>query len=117
MHRETRPWGYFDLFYTDDNQWFKRLVISPGQSLSLQYHENRMEFWLTQDQGVLAHIESDGADFTLIPGHVYVVPEYDVHRLSNPTEHEVVVTEWATGKPDENDIVRLEDRYGRLDKQ
>jgi len=111
MNVEVRPWGRFVVLYWDKNTWLKRLIISPGQSLSLQYHEHRDEYMTTQDSGVHLRIGMD--DFAMNPGSVYMIRSGHYHRLSNPTDQDVFVTEWAVGNPDENDIVRLEDNYGR----
>ncbi len=111
---ETRPWGRFAILYADKNTWLKRLIISPGQSLSLQSHEHRSEFWVTEDDGVKAIIGD--AEFVLNPGVIFEVYPREKHRLTNTCDHEVCVLEWATGSPLESDITRYHDIYGRSNK-
>lgn len=107
------PWGRFIILYQDKDTWLKKLIIAPGQSLSYQYHLNRTEYWVVQDLGVRAIIQ--GSDIELIKSKIPVAIYPRVrHRLYNPCDHEVAVLEFATGSPDESDIVRLEDNYGRV---
>ena len=110
MKIETRPWGRFIVLYEDKDTWLKRLIISPGQSLSLQSHENRDEHWLSNDR---VHYWTEEFEGRLWPGEVLTVPAGTKHRLINPYEGEVHVLEWATGSPTESDIIRYEDNYGR----
>lgn len=108
---ETRPWGHFEVLYADEATWLKELVIFPGQSLSLQVHKHRDEFWYTSDEGVrYRHDDFDGA---LEPGRIVGCPRGTQHRLYNAGQTVVRVIEWAVGLPDEADIIRLEDNYGR----
>lgn len=94
--------------------WLKRLIIAPGASLSLQYHRNREEYWLTFDEGIRHWYGQQPMAWTeLVPGKVRRIGFGEIHRLENPTDRTVMVTEWAIGEPDENDIVRLADDYGR----
>jgi mannose-1-phosphate guanylyltransferase/mannose-1-phosphate guanylyltransferase/mannose-6-phosphate isomerase len=91
----------------------KILTINPGQSSSLQYHHDRDEFW---------HVLSGNGTATIgdksIPLHLgdeQFVPRETNHRLET-TDSELVILELAFGDFDENDIVRLDDRYGRVKK-
>lgn len=111
MKIETRPWGRFAVLYQDKHTWLKRLIISPGQSLSYQSHENRDEVWITQDEGVRFII--DGQEFVMKPGMMYGCLSGAKHRLINTGATEASVLEWATGSPDESDIIRYADNYGR----
>lgn len=111
MNVETRPWGRYVILHSDKNTWLKRLIISPGQSLSLQTHENRDEYWYTNDLGVV-YQKGDWMK-PMVPGTVVSCARNERHRLANLSDREVVVVEWAVGHPTEGDIVRLEDNYGR----
>lgn len=114
---ESRPWGRFVVLHKDHDMWLKRLIIAPGASLSLQYHENREEYWLTHDVGVRHwYGRQPGAWVSLPPGVVRKIARGEIHRLENASEKTVIVTEWAVGRPDENDIVRLADDYGRANQ-
>lgn len=115
MRTETRPWGRFEVMHEDINSWLKRIIIAPGQSLSLQYHQYREELWSheTPQDGSMAAYSLNGKESYLWPGTIVRVPRGAVHRLSNPCDVEVSVLEWALGRPNEDDIVRLDDLYGR----
>jgi mannose-6-phosphate isomerase-like protein (cupin superfamily) len=111
MRAETRPWGRFEVIYESPIQWLKRIIITPGQSLSYQYHRHRTEHWLAETDGAWA--ELDGYSFPLLKAVSYTASPGRNHRLFNPCAHEVSVLEWATGSPDETDIIRIRDDYGR----
>jgi mannose-1-phosphate guanylyltransferase len=115
MMHEPRPWGRYEILYADEDTWLKKLIIAPGQSLSLQVHQNRNEYWYTTDEGVRAIMggQDTDHDIAIQPGHVYPVLAGDRHRLMNTSDKEVVVIEWAVGRPTESDIIRIEDNYGR----
>ena len=113
--RVDRPWGYFVVLYEEESTWLKRLVINAGQSLSLQYHHNRDEYWRAEQSGLTAAIGS-GYEQVLIPGVVHEVYAGVPHRITNTTAGPRSVLEWAVGQPDESDIVRLDDDYGRTEK-
>jgi len=111
MRAETRPWGRFEVLFESRAFWLKKLIISPGQSLSLQYHQNREETWITEDNDVLIQV---GEWRTLMnPNSPYTIARGAKHRISNTGQVEVTVIEWATGRPNESDIIRIEDNYGR----
>jgi len=112
MRVEQRPWGRFIVIHEDRVNWLKRLIINPGESLSLQSHLQRTEYWLTSDEGVGYQI--DGVSGVMQTGKVYEVIPGDRHRLWNTGPEPVVVVEWATGAPDERDIIRYDDNYGRV---
>lgn len=109
--RVERPWGYYEVLYADKDTWLKRLVVHAGQRLSAQRHQKRAEYWQPLDVGGCAIVQ--GATLDLLPGKVYYVPVGATHRLVNTSDKPIAVIEWAVGMPDENDIERLEDDYGR----
>lgn len=111
MSKEFRPWGYFEVLYADEHTWLKRLVVDAGQRLSAQRHRFRKEYWQPLSKG--GRGEFDGHTIDLHPDVVYYVPINMSHRLINPSDSPLVVIEWAVGRPDENDIERLHDDYGR----
>lgn len=107
-----RPWGWYQVVYADDNYWTKILWVSPGQALSLQYHESRTEYWMPLDLGAKAIVNGCGT-IDLLVGVQYTVSPRLLHRIYNPTQSVVRIVEVATGKPQEDDIVRVSDKYGR----
>ena len=110
---EQRPWGNFQTFEDDkdDRYWVKKLTVNPGQTLSLQRHQSREEFWVCVD-GVLT-TEINDKKKRLMPGEFVHIKKGDIHRASNEQEQEAVFMEVATGKCLEHDNERLEDKYGR----
>lgn len=112
--REERPWGHFDIVYRDEHTWTKILYINPGQKLSLQYHDYRLETWVALDKGLQAVIGEQTID--LLPDLCYAVPIQTAHRIINDTEAQARVLEVAVGQVRESDIVRLMDSYGRSDE-
>jgi mannose-6-phosphate isomerase len=110
--RDTRPWGTWEVLATGVGYTLKRIVVNPGQRLSLQYHEFRSEHW-TVVQGT-AEAEIDGVVHRVpAGGHVHV-PLRAPHRIRNLGEGPLVVIEVQTGEYlDEHDITRIADDYGR----
>jgi len=90
----------------------KRLVIDPGQRLSLQLHQHRSEKWLVVRGSGSALV--NGKTFSLNVGTVVDVPKGAIHRLQANPLTALIVVEVATGDDiREDDIQRLEDDYGR----
>jgi mannose-6-phosphate isomerase-like protein (cupin superfamily) len=88
----------------------KVLTVNPEQSLSLQYHHNRDEFWHVLSGNGTATV-GDGK-MPLNPGDDQFIPRETRHRLETG-DSSLVILELAFGDFDQNDIVRMEDRYGR----
>jgi len=110
--RDDRPWGSWEVLATGDRYTLKRIVVLPGQRLSLQYHHHRAEHW-TIVEGI-GEVELDGALLTLGHGeHVHVAVGAR-HRIRNPGVVPLTFIEVQVGEVlDENDIVRVVDDYGR----
>ncbi|MFA6554041.1 MAG: phosphomannose isomerase type II C-terminal cupin domain [Candidatus Paceibacterota bacterium] len=108
--QEKRPWGE-ELWITRDGpSMVKIITVFPGESLSLQYHHNRDEYWRIVSGNGSAEI--NGEKIELKGGMDCFVPREIQHRLHGGTEN-LVLLELAFGEFDEKDIVRLEDKYGR----
>lgn len=109
-----RPWGKYSTVFTALDTTVKVLRIKPGAALSLQFHEKRDEFWClnTYCTGLVKFV-INGQVLTAEPDKVYHVPKFVVHRIVNDSAVEVEVIEVMRGKYDEDDIIRLHDRYGR----
>lgn len=112
INTEDRPWGNYLLLYADANYWTKIININPGQSLSLQKHQYRNEFWIPITEGMRAIIGYENVE--LLVGGRYTVKADQIHRIMNPTQESGIVIEVAQGMPMEDDILRLEDHYGRV---
>ena len=107
-----RPWGCYET--TDQGPRFrvKRLVVNPGQKLSLQMHHHRAEHWVVV-QGT-AKVERKGETLLLGENESTYIPVGTSHRLENPGRIPLHLVEVQTGTYlGEDDIVRFEDAYGR----
>jgi mannose-1-phosphate guanylyltransferase/mannose-6-phosphate isomerase len=112
-HTVYRPWGSYSILEDADDCKVKRLVVKPGQVLSLQMHHKRAEHW-TVIRGV-AKVRIDDDEFLLQPNESTYIPVETRHRLENPGTEDVHLIEVQTGDYfGEDDIVRYEDIYGRV---
>ncbi len=112
-HRTVlRPWGSYTVLEEGPCFKIKRIVVKPGSSLSLQMHEKRSEHWVVVE-GTAKVINGD-KDYLLQTNESTFVSMGTPHRLSNPAETDLIVIEVQTGTYlGEDDIIRLEDTYGR----
>ena len=113
FHRQVlRPWGSYDSIDADDGFQVKRLIVNPGAVLSLQKHAHRAEHWVCV-RGT-ARITRNEEVFDLGVNEWTYIAIGDVHRISNPGTVPVHIVEVQCGEYlGEDDIVRLEDNYGR----
>lgn len=113
LHRQVfRPWGSYDSIDAGDGFQVKRLIVNPGAVLSLQKHAQRAEHW-TVVRGT-ARITLDEKEFDLGVNESTYIPIGAVHRIANPFSEPAHVIEVQCGDYlGEDDIVRLEDNYGR----
>lgn len=108
-----RPWGSYSILEDADDCKVKRLVVKPGQVLSLQLHHRRSEHW-TVVQGT-AKIRVGNEEFLLEANQSTYIPVETLHRLENPGDKDVHLIEVQTGDYfGEDDIERFEDIYGRV---
>ena len=107
-----RPWGTYATLKTEDGYQVKRITVAPGQKLSLQYHHKRAEHWVVTQGRALAQIGDE--EFETGPGEYRYIPLGEKHRLTNIGDTELVLVEVQEGSYlGEDDIVRVEDVYGR----
>lgn len=113
VHREvSRPWGSYDSVDHGHRFQVKRICVKPGASLSLQKHHHRAEHWIVV-RGT-AEVTCDDNVFLLSENQSTYIPIGSVHRLRNPGKVTLEIIEVQTGAYlGEDDIVRLEDVYGR----
>ncbi|MBU2649195.1 phosphomannose isomerase type II C-terminal cupin domain [bacterium] len=108
-----RPWGHYIILADEDDHKVKRIVVKPQKRLSLQLHHKRSEHW---------YIISGEAEITLgnqilhlKQGEIVDIPVETAHRVRNPGTVDLVFIEIQTGTYfEEDDIVRLEDDFGRI---
>jgi mannose-6-phosphate isomerase-like protein (cupin superfamily) len=112
MTTELRPWGYFENLLEENDYKVKRIVISPNQSISLQYHFHREEYWIVVEGDGELTIEDNIR--TVGTGDSVFIRKEDIHRLK-AGKNGITIIETQIGICDEDDIVRLEDHYGRVE--
>ena len=113
VHRRVhRPWGSYDVLDAGEEFQVKRLTISPGASVSFQYHHHRAEHWIVV-RGTAKVIKGDEV-FLLKENESVSIPQGMKHRLENPGTTPLEVIEAQLGEYlGEDDIIRLEDDYNR----
>jgi mannose-6-phosphate isomerase-like protein (cupin superfamily) len=105
-----RPWGQFEQFTQNEMTTVKVISVNPNSSLSLQFHNKRREFWRVLSGHPLITI---GENTTAAnPGDDLTIEKLQKHRIATKDDL-VQILEIAYGDFDENDIVRIEDIYGR----
>ncbi len=117
LHRKVhRPWGWYDSIDEGERFKVKRIQVKPGASLSLQKHHHRAEHWIVV-KGT-AEITCGDKKLLLSENQSTYIPLGEVHRLANPGTIPLEIIEVQSGSYlGEDDIVRFEDTYGRLDKK
>jgi len=110
---DTRPWGTWEVVDCGNDFCVKRIVVNPGGILSLQLHHERAEHWIIV-QGS-ATVTLGELTFEKKSGESVFIPVETKHRIQNRTESPLEFIEVQIGQNlDENDIVRFEDKYGRV---
>ena len=114
LHRKVyRPWGSYDSIDVGDRFQVKRITVKPGASLSLQKHFHRSEHWVVV-KGTAKVLNGD-QEILLTENQSTYIPIGAVHRLENPGKFDLELIEVQSGGYlGEDDIVRLEDTYGRV---
>lgn len=113
QHRKVyRPWGYYDCIDNGERFQVKRIVVSPGQRLSLQMHHHRAEHWIVVSGTAL--VTRNDEEILLSENQSTFIPLGVKHRLENPGSIPLEMIEVQSGSYlGEDDIVRFEDTYGR----
>jgi mannose-6-phosphate isomerase-like protein (cupin superfamily) len=108
---DIRPWGKFRSFPHRSAGSIKIITVNPGETLSLQYHNRRSEFWVVLDRG----LEVTVGDKVWQPGknEEIFIPAQAQHRMKCIGDLPARIMEIWIGDSDESDIIRLEDKYGR----
>ena len=110
-----RPWGEYQSIYSEKGFLIKILRIYPKNKISLQYHNKRSEHWIVVEG--IATVIKGKKKFKLKQNQSTYISKGEIHRLSNETNKNLTLVEVQTGSYlEEDDIVRLEDVYGRIKK-
>ena len=110
--RVYRPWGSYESLITSDRFQVKRIIVNPGQTLSLQMHHHRAEHWIVVHG--TAEVTCEEKVFMLGEDESTYIPLGHKHRLANPGRIPLELIEVQSGAYlGEDDIVRFEDSYGR----
>ncbi|GJH13522.1 mannose-1-phosphate guanylyltransferase/mannose-6-phosphate isomerase [Caballeronia novacaledonica] len=113
-HRKVRrPWGFYDSIERGERFQVKRIVVAPGARLSLQMHHHRAEHWVVVRGTAL--VTRGEEQFLLSENESTFIPLGVRHRLENPGKVQLEIIEVQSGAYlGEDDIVRLDDCYGRI---
>ena len=108
-----RPWGSYESLAMGEQYQTKRIIVRPGEQLSLQLHHHRSEHWTVVEGN--PEITVGDETKTYHPNESVYIPKEYVHRLTNRTDKNVTIIEVQCGDYlGEDDIVRLEDKYLRI---
>jgi mannose-6-phosphate isomerase len=115
MSSETRPWGSYEILHESGNYKVKKITVNPGQRLSYQYHEKRHEHWyIIQGDGILT---LNGIKSSVCAGNPIDIKVKVKHRIECTSSEPLIFIEIQRGEYlGEDDIIRLDDDYGRADE-
>ena len=108
----VRPWGSYEVLSDGDGFKTKAITVRPGMRLSYQRHARRSEHWfVVRGTGTVL---LEGTDLEVRPGSAVDIPAGTAHRITNTGDTDLVFVEVQHGEYfGEDDIVRLEDDFGR----
>jgi mannose-6-phosphate isomerase-like protein (cupin superfamily) len=110
---ELKPWGSYTNLLEEDYTKVKKIVIKSGESPSYQYHFKRSEIWIIV-KGI-AEVKIDDNISTHVIGDIITIPKQAKHQVKNIGETDLIFIEIQLGEYfGEDDIVRLDDKYGRV---
>ena len=111
---EYRPWGSFENLLDEKYCKVKRIIVRPGHKLSYQYHHKRNEVWVIVQGTATVTLDEEVKTFGW--NSVVDIPIGTKHRVENKDDEDLIFIETQTGTYfGEDDIVRIEDDYGRGD--
>ena len=118
---DVRPWGWYKTLEEGPGYKVKKICVYPGEVLSLQYHNHRDEQWIVISG--TGHATIGAVTFKITQGSTVSIPQGMVHTVTGPEANSkntpLFFIEVATStthpllEVDENDIIRIEDKYGR----
>src|SRR4030095_4604863 len=111
---DRRPWGTYTVLDEGNTFKVKRIEVLPGKRLSYTKHSQRAEHWFVV--AGTAKVTLDGREITVTAGEAIDIPVGSAHRVENPANDELVFIEVQRGDYlGEDDIVRLQDDFGRAE--
>ncbi len=111
--RVFRPWGWYERLASGEHYQVKRIMLNPEASISLQFHKQRAEHWVVVHGA--ARVTMGEKTLLMNENESVYIPAKTVHKLKNPGPLPLEIIETQTGSYlGEDDIVRLEDVYGRI---
>jgi len=107
-----RPWGYYIILADEEDHKVKRIVVKPSKRLSLQLHHKRSEHWyVTSGEAI---VTLGDREIAMKKGEAVDIPKTTAHRVQNLGNEALTFIEIQTGEYfGEDDIVRMEDDFGR----
>jgi mannose-6-phosphate isomerase len=112
MISETRPWGNYTVLHETPSHKIKTITVEPMRRLSYQTHEKRSEYWVIVSGA--GTVTLDGTTSVCVAGDAFVIEQGVAHRIENTGTEELIFTEVQLGTYfGEDDIVRIEDDFGR----
>jgi mannose-6-phosphate isomerase-like protein (cupin superfamily) len=111
-NESEKPWGHYEVLMQRPGYKVKILTVLPHSEISLQRHSHRSEHWyIVSGKGIVTKNKSE---IKVLAGDSVDFPVHEVHRVKNIDNENLVFVEIAQGNYlGEDDIVRLEDKYGR----
>ena len=110
-----RPWGNYTVLEEGPQYKIKRIQVNPGARLSSQMHHHRSEHWVVVEG--TAEVEVDDVPVILVENQSVDIPKASQHRLANTGKGPLDIIEIQSGPYlEEDDIVRFDDVYGRVQK-
>ena len=111
-NRVNKPWGHYTDIFRSDEVVFKNITVRPGEEISYQLHSKRCEFWYVL-QGT-GFFRWNNSKYKVKPGFTIEIRRNDTHQIINTGEEDMIVYEMQYGKCEEDDIIRMEDKYERV---
>lgn len=112
IEKVNRPWGWYENLQEENGYKVKRLYIKPNEKISLQYHNHRNEHWIVVFGSGTVELSDIVREIKV--GDYIFVPSNSKHRVSGGNSG-IIIIEIQLGKIcDEEDIVRIQDDYGRI---
>lgn len=113
MEIVEKPWGTYESIIEESYCKVKKIVVKPNEAPSYQYHHKRSEIWIVvKGAGV---VKIDDVESECSVGSVIVVPTLAKHQVRNTGNDDLVFVEVQLGESfEESDIVRINDKYGRV---